>query len=212
VDNSQQLQIRGLLANRSAAGSIVVDLGCGQKKQPGAIGIDRLGYEGVDLVGEAREVLQSFPGDSVDKLVSRHFLEHVADLEGILEEMLRITKPGGTIEVVVPHFSNPYFYSDYTHRQPFGLYTFCYLAKYERALLRRAVPNYRTFPGLRLVSVDLVFKASRPFYVRHALDRLIGLLFNSCRMMKELYERGFCYAWPCYELRYVLAKDAVAPS
>lgn len=205
---SESGSVMEIVSAASRNGPVLLDLGCGTRKKQGSIGIDLVAHPGVDVVGDVIEVLKEFPVGSVDAIVSQHLVEHVANLEALVEQITRVCKNGARIELVVPHFSNPYFYSDYTHRQPFGLYTFCYFAEYDRNCLKRVVPKYRSFPGLRLVSVDLCFKTSRPFYIRYLLEKAVGAVFNSSRMMRELYERTFCYIWPCYELKFVLTKSA----
>ena len=111
---------------------------------------------------------------------------------------------GGLVEFVAPHFSNPYFYSDPTHRSFFGLYTFCYYTG--GSPFRREVPTYGYKPEFRIEKVDLVFKSTRPFVVRYSIKRVFGFLFNSCTYMKELYEENFCYLFPCYEVKYVIRR------
>ena len=143
----------GLLAAARPRGGAVLELGCGPKKQVGgAIGIDMLDTDAVDIVGEAVAVLRRFPAASVARIHSFHFFEHVPDLDALLVETARVLEDGGTMEVVVPHFSNPYFYSDPTHRAFFGLYTFSYLA--EERLFARKVPNYGKGFGFQLRQVD----------------------------------------------------------
>jgi ubiquinone/menaquinone biosynthesis C-methylase UbiE len=194
-----------LLSNLSSRGPVTLELGCGPRKRyAGSIGIDALDYENVDIVADAAEALRAFPPDSVDLITSSHFLEHVPDVGQFLEEMARVVRPGGRIEVVVPHFAHPYFSSDPTHRNRFGLYTFSYLA--EDKILRRGVPAYVRRHDLHLRSVDLIFKSTRPFYVRHVLKRMVGWIFNCCVYMQELYEENFCFVFPCYEIRFVLEK------
>jgi ubiquinone/menaquinone biosynthesis C-methylase UbiE len=128
----------------------------------------------------------------------------VDDINGLMLELFRVLKPDGRAEFVAPHFSNPYFYSDPTHRRYFGLYTFCYFSA--GSPFRRTVPAYQKELSFRLERVDLLFKSARPFYVRYALKSLVGKLFNSCYYMKELYEENFCYLFPCYEIRYRLRR------
>ena len=60
----------------------------------------------------------------------------------------------------MPHFSNPYFYSDPTHRDAFGWYTFSHLANDE--ILRRQVPNYFGEHKFTLEDVRLVFSPPGP--------------------------------------------------
>lgn len=195
----------GVLSSLNKRSPVMLELGCGPtKRYDGSIGIDAIDYESVDIVADATEALRAFPDASVDFITSSHFLEHVAEVGRIVDEMTRVVRPGGRIEVVVPHFAHPYFHSDPTHSHRFGLYTFSYLA--EDGILRRSVPPYVRRQSLRIHAVDLIFKSTPPFYVRHVVKRVLGLLFNSCRYMQELYEENFCYIFPCYEIRFVLER------
>jgi ubiquinone/menaquinone biosynthesis C-methylase UbiE len=196
---------RDVLRNVAPHLPLTLELGCGpQKRYPRSIAVDAIDYDAVDIVGDAGEVLRTLPSDSADFITSAHFLEHVDDIGAFLDEMTRVVRPGGRIEVIVPHFAHPYFSSDPTHARRFGLYTMSYYAA--DPLFRRGVPAYVRRTNLRLIDVDLVFKSTRPFYVRHVLKRLIGLVFNSCRYMQELYEENLCHLFPCYEIRYLLEK------
>jgi ubiquinone/menaquinone biosynthesis C-methylase UbiE len=180
-----------------------IELGCGgYKRNKEAIGIDLLDTPDVDIQGDVYEVLSLFPDQCVDAVFAYHFIEHVPDVSKLLIELARVIKPNGVVEFVAPHFSNPYFYSDPTHRSFFGLYTFCYYTSGSSFV--RKVPMYDYKPQFKLTKVDLHFKSTRQFYVRYGLKKLIGLLFNSCNYLKELYEENFCYLIPCYEVRYIL--------
>jgi ubiquinone/menaquinone biosynthesis C-methylase UbiE len=194
-----------VLLNLHEHSPVMLELGCGRRKRyAGSIGIDAIDYGSVDIVADAFEALGEFPDASVDFITSSHFIEHVTDLGRFVDEMARVVKPGGRIEVVVPHFTHPYFSSDPTHTHRFGLYTFSYFA--EDAIMQRRVPDYVRRRTLRLQGVDLFFKSTPPFYVRHVVKRVLGSLFNSCRYMQELYEENFCYIFPCYEIRFMLER------
>lgn len=194
-----------VLERLNAHETTILELGCGaNKRHTSAIGIDALDYPGVDIVGDIYEVLARFPSGSVDKVFAYHFIEHVENLSLLLAEVSRVVKSGGEVEFVAPHFSNPYFYSDPTHRSFFGLYTFSYFSI--GAPLRRRVPTYQGKLCFRLDHVDLIFKSSPPFFFRHAIKKLLGSIFNSCGYMQELYEENLCYIFPCYEVRYRLSR------
>lgn len=202
---AEVLDRKGLLASPERLRDVKLELGCGPRRRyPDSIAIDSLAFDGVDIVGDALDVLRLLPEGCASLVTSSHFLEHVSDLEAIVREMTRVTRAGGTIEVVVPHFTNPYYYSDPTHRNVFGLYTFSYLAA--GGPLRRQVPRYIETPGLVLARVDLRFKSDLPFYGRHAIRKTIGWIFNSSRYMQELYEENLCWMFPCYEIRYELRR------
>lgn len=199
---------KNILSDVGRASGIELELGCGNRKRNReAIGIDMLDYPDVDIVGDVYEVLASFSTNSVDAVYSYHFVEHVPDVPKLLSELARIVKPSGHVEFVAPHFSNPYFYSDPTHRSFFGLYTFCYFAS--KSPFARHVPTYGYKAEFTITTVDLIFKSSRPFIVRYGIKRVIGSLFNSCNYFKELYEENFCYLFPCYEVSYILRRDEI---
>lgn len=184
---------------------VTIELGCGSRKRhPEAIGIDILDAPCVDIVGDIYEVLACFKTGTVSQVYSYHFIEHIPDLFHLMKELERIVKPGGSIELVAPHFSNPYFYSDPTHQRFFGLYTFCYLSTGSTFI--RQVPTYNMNLEFRLEKVDLIFKSSPPFYIRHGFKVLLGTFFNSCVYMKEFYEENLCYIFPCYEVRYLIRR------
>jgi SAM-dependent methyltransferase len=187
------------------AGPVVLELGCGPRKRiPGSVGIDIRPYDPVDVVGDLHEVLSRVPAARVDEVHSSHVLEHLDDLGGLMTQLRRIVKPGGRVVTVVPHFSNPYYYSDYTHRRQFGLYSFSYLA-HDR-IFRRSVPLYDGDPGFVLVDVRLGFKAAPPMYVKHALRRAFGLVVNASRFSQEWYESSWCWLFPCYEIEFVIER------
>lgn len=210
TNSTPQLLDRGSLLPRIADGSISevrLDIGCGPSKLKGAIGIDALDYDEVDLVGDVFDALARFPDQSVDYVYSKHFFEHIDDLSRLIDEVSRVLKVGGTIYVITPHFSNPYYYSDPTHRTPFGLYTFCYYARADE-MFRRQVPVYQRKLVLSLQRVHLSFQTTKGQYVRSALKKLIERIVNISPFTKEIYEEMFCYLLPCYEVRYSLCRSA----
>jgi SAM-dependent methyltransferase len=188
-------------------GDVILDIGCGpRKKNPAWIGIDALDFDDVDLVGDVFEVLGQFPDASVDAVYSAHFFEHIDGVDKLLAEVGRVLKPGGTLKVIVPHFSNPYFYSDYTHKNFFGLYSFSYLAKDN--LLKREVPNYQVASVFEIAGIYLRFQS--PFFYRGFINRLFGSVINLSYYLKELYEEHFSRLMYCYEIEYDLVKQPAA--
>lgn len=198
---------RGIIPSIRRGDGIALELGCGSRRRhPGTIGVDLLDSSCVDIVGDVFEVLDALPDASVKTVFSYHFFEHIQDQERLLAALARVLEPHGLLNIVVPHFSNPYFYSDPTHRAFFGLYSFSYFANDH--LLERQVPKYGRHLAYDLVSADLVFKSTPPRYVRHALKKTAQLAFNSSVWMKELYEEVFSHLIPCHQLSYVLRRIA----
>ena len=74
---------------------VVLELGCGPNKTPGRIGIDMIDLPGVDIVANIDHGLGFLPDASVDAIYSESFFEHVADLQRLMAEIVRVLKPGG---------------------------------------------------------------------------------------------------------------------
>lgn len=183
---------------------VVLELGCGRNKRPGAIGVDRIDLPGVDIVADVEEGLDFLPDSSVDEIYARSFFEHVQDFEGLMSEILRVLKKGGKVFVFVPHFSNPYYYSDPTHKRFFGLYSFYYFvdSKYQ---LKRKVPTYYFDTKIRILSLKLIFDS--PFFFGRIIKKILGVIFNMSSFFQEWYEEDFCYIFPCYGMEIVFTKD-----
>lgn len=184
---------------------IKLEIGCGDRKRdPDSIGIDILDTSATDIVGDALEVLQALPGESVRSISSFHVFEHLQDIQDILAEVERVLIPGGEMLVVVPHFSNPFYYSDPTHINFFGLYTFSYFC--DDRIFRRRVPSYVRRMGLKLNRVRLVFKSFPPRYLTHGLRKIFQLFFNLSSWSQEIYEDSFSRFVSCYEIQYTIRK------
>jgi predicted SAM-dependent methyltransferase len=183
---------------------VILELGCGKAPRAGRIGVDLLDLPGVDIVADLENGLPFMPNASVDEIHCRSLLEHLDNFELVMQEIVRVLKPGGTCHVFVPHFSNPYYYSDYTHKRFFGLYTFYYFVE-EKRQLARTVPDFYTDVRIRIVKLRLKF--SSPFKVRRAIKKLWTALFNSSRWMQEYYEENLCWKIPCYGLDVVFTPD-----
>ena len=182
-----------------------IEFGCGNKKKSqDYIGIDSLSYECVDLCGDVLEVLRLISNDVIEEIYSHHFVEHVEDLEHLLRESFRVLKKGGLFVARVPHHSNPYFYSDYTHRRFFGLYTFQYLSS--DRYFYRVVPCYRQINDMKIKNVKIIFGGERPFYLKYAIGKILTLIVNSNKFVQEFYETNLSALIPCTELHFELEK------
>lgn len=203
---AQQPVIPQYIQKRIESGEKVsLELGCGaRKRHANAIGIDVLDYEGVDIVGDLYDTLRSFPDRCVARVYSYHCFEHLKNLSDVVDQLSRIMNKEARLFVVVPHFSNPYYYSDATHRQPFGLYTFSYFS--HDTIFTRKCPNYQKTPCFLLRKVKLNFKSPRPFYGRWAFKKVVQSVVNLNTYLMEFYEENLCWIVPCYEIQFELER------
>jgi len=92
----------------------ILDLGCGNRKVPGSIGLDKLQLDGVDVVADFERGLP-FKNDVFDYVIANHSLEHIRDIIGALREIWRVCKNDATVIIKVPHYSSHSFWADPTH-------------------------------------------------------------------------------------------------
>ena len=120
-----------------------LDIGCGQNKQEGFVGMDYRELPGVDIVHD----LESFPWpvDSgvVHTAVASHVLEHIKPWFSItfMDEIWRILQPGGTFAAAVPYPGSRGFWQDPTHVNGWNEATWQYFdPRYPLYLIYRPKP------------------------------------------------------------------------
>lgn len=185
-------------------GRVVVELGSGAKGVEKRITIDKVDLPGVDIVADLENGLPYLPDRSVDEIHCRSVLEHIENFEGLMGEIVRVLKDDGTAHVFVPHFSNPYSYSDYTHKRFFGLYSFYYFVSPEKQL-RRRVPDFYTTTRIEILSQRLVFRSS--FQLLKPARKLMTWLVNLHASLQQHYEENLCYLFPCHGIEVVFRPD-----
>lgn len=108
-----------------------LDFGCGKNKKEGFHGVDCRDFPGVDTVCDLRQPWP-FESESVDEAHSSHFIEHLTPAERIhfVNELYRVLKPGGTCQLIAPHWGSCRAYGDLTHQwPPVSEFWFYYLSK-----------------------------------------------------------------------------------
>lgn len=198
---------QNVIKNMSQRPRYIVELGCGNNKRiKDAIGIDQFEFPGVDYVCDLNEGMPFLESNSVDEIYSHHLLEHLIDLPLVMNEVYRVLKPGGIFRGEVPHFSNPYYFSDPTHKVLFGLYSFNYFIK-DQSKFRRKVPEFYNDLNFEIVNLNLVFK-NKTFnsFVSRLKFRLYNNFFNSNFFRKECYEWYWSKFIACYEIKFSLRK------
>lgn len=184
----------------------VVELGCGASTTiAGAIGVDLIDFPAVDVVGDVYEFLGAVATGALKAVHACHFFEHVPDLPRLMAELERTVRSGGDLMVTVPHWSNPYYFSDPTHKTPFGLYSFSYLANND--MYGRWLPSYGETHQFTVVSVDLRFRSEIATKWGRRLKRVSGRWVNASALRQEFYEENLAHLLPCFEIRFHLRRD-----
>jgi SAM-dependent methyltransferase len=104
----------------------ILDAGCGPEKYPGSIGVDMNPNTAADVICNLDQGRLPFADNSFDQVRALHLIEHVADVMVTMEEFHRVTRPGGTILIVTPHYTDYTSFRDPTHRWHLNSESFLY--------------------------------------------------------------------------------------
>jgi ubiquinone/menaquinone biosynthesis C-methylase UbiE len=183
---------------------ISLELGSGPQKKDGRITVDKVDLPTVDIVADIENGMPFLWDNSVDEIHCRSVLEHIENFENLIREIVRVLKEDGKAYISVPHFSNPYYYSDYTHKRFFGLYTFYYFVNPEKQL-KRTVPDFYSDVRIEILFQKLKFRSS--FTILKPLKKLFGWFINLHPWLQAYYEENLCYVFPCDRIDLVFTPD-----
>jgi SAM-dependent methyltransferase len=137
-----------------------LDLGCGSRKSPGFLGVDRRKFGEVDAVTDLSGKLWEFepgsipgielkrldsgayvlPDSCVAEVYCSHFLEHLdhnqrnPERVRFMNELHRVMVPDGKATIITPHWASNRAYGDFTHAdKPVSEMFYAYLSKEWRA-------------------------------------------------------------------------------
>ena len=164
-----------------------LNLGAGQdvRRSSGSVtwvNVDELPLEGIDV---SHNLNKKFPfkDGEFDEVYCSHVLEHVDDLVAVMREIHRVTKRNGRVIIRAPHFSCGVSYWDPTHKRLFSYFTFDFFT---------SKTFYKT-PRFRIKRRMLNFTRMRA--------KFLNILFNPLLNLSPLlYERFFCWVFPCSEV------------
>ena len=158
----------------------ILDVGCGIRKQPGAIGVDRNPASNADVLADLNRFPYPFQDASFDRIYAVHVIEHLADVIGAVEEFHRLLKPGGRLHVVTPHYTDFSSFCDPTHRWHLTSFSFRYFGEDHGGF------GYYSAARLREISVRVRLLA---FWRYLGLE----LLINRFRRLRLFWEHYLCF-------------------
>jgi SAM-dependent methyltransferase len=183
----------------------VLDVGCGNYKIPGSVGIDHFYLKDVDIIHNLDVFPWPVESEKYDKVIFSHSLSHLKDVSMVMIECFRILKNGGCIEIVAPHFTSDNFNTDPTHKIHLGIRSMDYFivntdGKY------RYLPDETKF----ILEKKLISFREAPASWRKSLKRNIAKtigLESIVNAYPRIYERFFCWIIPASEVYFILRKS-----
>jgi len=82
----------------------ILDIGCGDKKTPGSIGLDK-NYKEADIKIDVDEERLPYKNNTIQEIYFNDCLEHLGNPKFVLKECYRVLKKNGTITITMPNVS-----------------------------------------------------------------------------------------------------------
>ena len=169
---------------------ISIDIGCGNNKYNGAIGLDISRSSDADIICDINEGIP-FSDGSVDLVHSDNFVEHV-DFEFIMKEVHRVLKNGGRFSFMVPYYTN--------HRAYFPLHKWVF----SWVCIEDYFSLCEYYSGIRF---NLIKNRIMPFNTEHPLRKLLGWWERVINKIPYFYDRFLAHIIPssilCVEVEAV---------
>jgi SAM-dependent methyltransferase len=158
----------------------VLDVGCGRVKAPGSIGVDwNPDATAADVLCDLNRPLP-FGDDTFDEVRAVHIIEHLDQVIDTMAELHRVTRPGGSIYLVTPHYSDFASWCDPTHRWHLNTFSFRFFG------LVHGQRHWYTRLELRQLALHVTL--ARPW-------RLLGIewLVNRFVWFRRFWEMYLCF-------------------
>ena len=145
-------------------------MGCGIRKFPGSIGLDRNPNTSADVLADLDRFPFPFVNSSFREVRAIHVIEHVADVIRTMEEFHRLLMPGGRAVIVTPHYTDFSSFCDPTHRSHLNSFSLRYFGEdnagfgyYSTARFHEISTHVRLLALWRYLGFELLVNASRRF-------------------------------------------------
>ncbi len=162
-----------------------LNLGCGNKRKEGFLGVDKYPCEAVDEIADLTQELP-FEDSSVDEIWMDNIIEHIPDIPGVMQEIHRICKAGARATIITPHYTSIASWRDPTH-----IHHLCYFSMDH--FEKESVKHY-TGGGFTIEERKLSFGGS--------IMSLLGRLIFS--LSPKAYEAKWSFIFRASTLKFVL--------
>ena len=156
----------------------ILDLGCGATKEKGAVGIDIIPLDGVDIIANLTEFPYPLANNSFDAVYLNDVIEHLPNTIATMEEIYRVARPDARVYIRVINWNSHYTAMDPTHVSAFTENSFDFFGA-------RAGRSYYTHARFDVVRVGYQYNALAKRFLRS--QRLMYFLsFYLCNILEGL--------------------------
>ena len=159
-------------SNLSASSKLIcIDLGCGTHKAEGFIGVDVVAADGVDVIANLNGYFP-FPDNSVDFIKAHDIIEHLPDRIHTMNEIWRILKPDGIVDISVPSTDGRGAFQDPTHVSFWNINSFMYYCQEFPPYLAGCQSHYGFKGEFSIVNIEEIHSPNQVIHV-HAVLKAI---------------------------------------
>ncbi|WP_442481937.1 class I SAM-dependent methyltransferase [Aeoliella sp. SH292] len=162
---------------------VKIDVGCGQTKRPGWVGLDVVDLPGVDICHDLKQFPWPIESDTASEIILDNVIEHLPDTVATMNELHRITAKGGKVELLYPYFRSKGAYGDPTHVRFFNEFMIEYFLVPGSTSRRENAYSFYTDKHWRLVSRSLItypFLKWMPMWMLQYATRIVPLDIIHC--------------------------------
>jgi len=163
-----------------------LNIGCGNKSIDGYVGVDKFQCAAADYICDIENEKLPFDDGSVGAIMLDNVIEHFGDIPKVINELIRVSKKGGVIKIITPHFSALSSWIDPTHIHHLSYFSFDHFEK-------DSVSHY-VGKGVSIQKKKLSFGGG-------IFGLLARLLF---RISPKKYEQKYCFIFRASTLTFWL--------
>ena len=140
-----------------------------------------------DLRWDLDDYPYPLPRNHFEVVYANDVVEHLSSVQRFVEEVHGLLRPGGILEMTTPHFSSANSYTDPTHRQHLGYFSFDYFTEGHQWSFYSPV-------RFEIVKRQIIFGGGY-------LNRIVAELANR---WPKLYENRWAWIFPSWFLIFQL--------
>lgn len=174
-----------------------LNLGCGPGILENYVNLDIVKGPGVDVVHDMEKFPYPFDDNTFEGIKCSHILEHMNNLNKVIDELWRITKNGGIIKIYSPYALGTMFFGDPSHKTPICYRTF---ENYniDNPSINKYMTNFGSPSRFKILNRQIMFSVHASIRGKRVL-KFMDYIINFC---PRLYERFFYAILPA-EMIYI---------
>ena len=163
-----------------------LNIGCGNKKIEGYLGVDKFRCEAADYICDIENEKLPFEDNTITGIIIDNSIEHFYDIPKVINELVRVSRKGTAIKIITPHFSSLKSWIDPTHVHHLSYFSFDHFE-------RESVSHY--------VGKGINIKDKKISFGGGLMGLMARLIF---KISPKKYEQKYCFIFRASTLIFTL--------